>query len=416
MKKTAEYESYEDYCTRQMSKTLNPEKREKWLNEEWNPKIEGFFQVFSRFSGFLKPDSRVLCIGARTGQEVVALNRLGIKDVTGIDLVECPPHVIKGDMHNLSFDDESFDFVFSNIFDHSLYPKKFISEIERVLKVDGICSLQFQISINQDEFTEHIIENPFYDILPLFDISYCHHVESFPPNFAGMNFEVIMRKDRDLTSIFKNYGTIETIEVPDDFNSLWFDINLPIQSKKLDDARIFDPDERENILNKLSKRAYFLAVHAKQYNSKNIAEVGTAEGWQFYTFCKALTDEDSIWSCDIRDARSKKYKDTFKSERFVNGNSLELAKKIKESNQKIDFFYIDGAHDKGSVINDVISLLDVQGENPVWVFDDFDQRFGCFEDIINISVSSKYFKVYTLGKTASGNPTHQVMCKSKFIN
>ena len=414
MIKTTEYQNYEDYCIRQMSKTLDPVRRQKWLSDEWEPKIEGFMKVFSKLGNILRPDSRILCIGARTGQEVIAFQRMGHNNVVGIDLVEAPPHVIKGDMHNLPFDDNSFDVVFSNIFDHSAYPKKFISEIERVLKVDGFSYLQFQYDLNQDEFTEHIIENPFYDILTLFDVSYCHHIDRFDPNFAGMNLEIITRKDADLVKIYQDYGSIATIQVPDEFNELWNDINLPIQNLKLDQAGIFDHDTRQAILSDLSKRAYFLVAHSKQYKIENIAEVGTAEGWQFYSFCKAQDGKGSVWSCDIRDVRHQKYKNAYRSEQFVNGTSSDMTPRISEKDQKIGLFYIDGAHDKGSVIKDVIALMPVQAENSIWIFDDFDHRFGCYEDIVNIAMSSRQFKVYSPGKTASGNPTHQVLCKVKF--
>ena len=414
MIKTTDYQNYEDYCIRQMSKTLDPTRRQKWLSEEWEPKISGFMKVFSKLDSILKPDSRILCIGARTGQEVVALQRMGHNNVVGIDLVESLPYVIKGDMHGLPFDDNSFDVIFSNIFDHAVYPKKFISEIERVLKIDGFCYLQFQYDVNQDEFTEHIVENPFYDILTLFDVSYCHHIDKFEPNFAGMNLEIITRKDADLVKIYQDYGTISTIKVPDEFNDLWRDINLPIQNSKLDQARIFDQDARQLILSDLSKRAYFLVAHAKQYQVVNIAEVGTAEGWQFYSFCKAQDGKGSVWSCDIRDVRDQKYKNVYQSEQFINGTSSNMTKSITETGQTVGLFYIDGAHDKGSVINDVIALMPTQTDNSIWVFDDFDHRFGCYADIVNIAVSSRQFKVYSPGKTASGNPSHQVLCKARF--
>ena len=63
----------------------------------------------------------------------------------GIDIVEQLPHVIKGDIHDIPFDDNTFDFVFTNIFDHSIYPEKFISEIERILKPNGYCLIQLEI-------------------------------------------------------------------------------------------------------------------------------------------------------------------------------------------------------------------------------------------------------------------------------
>jgi len=58
-------------------------------------------------------------------------------DAIGIDIVPYEPYVILGDIHNAPFEDASVDFVFTNIFDHSIYPQKFISEMQRVLKPGG---------------------------------------------------------------------------------------------------------------------------------------------------------------------------------------------------------------------------------------------------------------------------------------
>jgi len=113
------------------SHTIDPSRIEKWLGEEWHEKLEGFRALFERNDEYVKPASRCICLGARTGQEVAALQELG-KEAIGIDLVAFPPLTVEGDIHNLSYADHSFDFVFTNIFDHALYPDKFISEMERV--------------------------------------------------------------------------------------------------------------------------------------------------------------------------------------------------------------------------------------------------------------------------------------------
>ena len=42
MKKVRHYNDYKDYVTFQSKKTLNPEKRAKWLGEEWELKLNGF--------------------------------------------------------------------------------------------------------------------------------------------------------------------------------------------------------------------------------------------------------------------------------------------------------------------------------------------------------------------------------------
>ena len=115
------YKSYDDYINHQLQKTIDPIKRKKWLNEEWICKINIFKNVFNKLIklGHLEKNMKCLCMGARTGQEVVALNELGMNSI-GIDIYPCEPHVIKGDIHNVDFNDNSFDFIFTNIFDHSL--------------------------------------------------------------------------------------------------------------------------------------------------------------------------------------------------------------------------------------------------------------------------------------------------------
>src|SRR3546814_1114234 len=97
------------------------------LGEEWRSKIGGFKSIFRRNDAVIQGCQKALCLGARTGQEVVALEELGL-DAIGIDLVPCPPHVEAGDIHNLRFEDASFDLIFTNIVDHSIDPSKFFSE------------------------------------------------------------------------------------------------------------------------------------------------------------------------------------------------------------------------------------------------------------------------------------------------
>jgi SAM-dependent methyltransferase len=408
------YENYGDYIDHQSKKTLNPEKREKWLNQEWNLKIDGFKKEFKKIEQWLLHDieKKCLCIGARTGQEVVALKELGLKNTIGIDIIPCLPHVIEGDMHDLKYEDNSIDFVFTNILDHSLMPDKFISEIERVLKPGGVCYIQMQIGIDQDEYTEFQIQNPFYDVISLFNMSYCNIFSPIERNFAGMNFEIILIKDDKLQMLYEKYGNISNIEVPKEYEKIWEDINLKIQEKKLDNASIFSLKEREAILNSLKKRAYYLTRIAEVYDCKTIAEVGTAEGWQFYTFGKFCIDNESkVFSCDPRDVRSEHYAKEYNEYcDYTKGTSKEMSEKLNN----VDMFYIDGLHDTGTVLNDVKNLENNQNELPVWIFDDFDTRFGCYNDIANLAVASKRFKIWKVGKTASGQPSHQVLTQARY--
>jgi ubiquinone/menaquinone biosynthesis C-methylase UbiE len=421
MPTTRNYENYEDYINFQKKKTTDPEKRKKWLNEEWQSKIDGFKAEFSKFGSILNSDTKALCLGARTGQEVVALKELGVEDSIGIDIVPQEPNVILGDIHNLEFEDDSFDFVYTNILDHSIDPRKMLNEAERVLKPTGLLFIQIQLGINQDEYTEFEVKDPVYDILPLLDETYCIHSSFINPdrtsNFAGMNYELLFQKDKTLQELNKKYGNIRTISVPEDFKQLWKDINHETQLNKLDKNNILEQNERDAILDGLSKRAYYLTRIAEVYNCKNIAEVGTAEGWQFYSFCKYATECDGkVFSCDPRDVRNKKYSKLFEEEKkvgtFVNATSKEMSQLCSD----VDLFYIDGMHERGSVLTDINNLQAVQTDKniPIWIFDDFDVRFGCFQDIAQALSAGKRFKVWYVGKTASGYPSHQAIVTTHF--
>ena len=361
-----EYEKYNDYIKFQSEKTLNPEKRKKWLTEEWQSKIDGFKNEFSKLKNQLTPDKKCLCLGARTGQEVVALKELGIEDVVGIDIVPNLPYVVKGDIHNLSF------------------------------------------------------ENEIFDLITLFDQSYCVTMgpvnKGGSINFAGMNFELIFTKDEKLKKLYDQYGSIKEVNVPEEYQVLWEEINLPIQTKKLDDNKITNKDLRKDILKCLKSRAYYLTRICEIFECRNICEIGTAEGWQFFSFCEyASKTESFVVSCDPRDVRNKKYKEKYKSfNKYLKGTSLDVSR--DEDIEDFDMIYVDGMHDKGSVITDVANLIEKQSKEkkPVWVFDDFDIRFGCFEDICKIVNASNGFKVWNVGYTASGNPSHQVLVNTRY--
>ena len=152
--KKRSYHSYDDYLNHQKEKTLDPKRREKWLNEEWVPKLNYFkaeFEYIQNHYG-LNLGEKGLGLGARTGQEVQAMVDLGLINSVGIDLVENPPLVLEGDIHNLNFQDNSFSFLFTNIYDHALYPEKFLEEMVRVLKSRGIGLIHLQVGMVTDDY------------------------------------------------------------------------------------------------------------------------------------------------------------------------------------------------------------------------------------------------------------------------
>ncbi|KAG7598382.1 S-adenosyl-L-methionine-dependent methyltransferase [Arabidopsis suecica] len=197
------YTSYDYYIQRQLNKTLNPRLRTIWMTRDWDRKIK----VFSRFfqdlkrQGLLSNDSKCLCVGARVGQEVEALKRVGVNDSVGMDLVPYPPLVVKGDFHHQPFDDETFDFEFSNVFDHALYPDKFVGEIERTLRPGGLCVLHVALSTRSDKYSA----NDLYSVealVKLFRRSEVVHVRNV--DGFGLDTEVVFRKKRDSSILVRS--------------------------------------------------------------------------------------------------------------------------------------------------------------------------------------------------------------------
>jgi len=186
------YDTYDAYIKHQKVKTTDQNRIHKWQNDEWEIKYSGFREIFSRNDKYIKNNNNAICLGSRTGQEVKALQDLGLNGI-GVDLVAFPPYTDEGDIHNLKYDDSSFDFIFTNIMDHSLNPKIFILEMERVCIIQGIIIVHLQLGENIDRYTENIIHNP-KSIISLFNK--CKLLESKPINnlHDKMNWECIFER------------------------------------------------------------------------------------------------------------------------------------------------------------------------------------------------------------------------------
>ena len=187
------HSSYEDYVKKQIEKTLDPKRISRWKGVEWQTKIDGFESLFKRNEEYITNKKKALCLGSRTGQEVFVLRKLGMEAI-GIDLVEFPPYTIKGDIHNLFYEDGIFNLVFTNILDHSLYLQKFISEMERVSTNRGIIILNIQENMTFDDYSENII-NDSKPILELFKNSSLLKSRKIKNTFDGMNRELIFEKN-----------------------------------------------------------------------------------------------------------------------------------------------------------------------------------------------------------------------------
>jgi hypothetical protein len=193
IKKYDRHKSYDDYVNKQIEKTTDPARIAKWKGAEWNTKVLGFKNLFERNKIYLENKKNAICLGARTGQEVFVLRELGLNAI-GIDLVAFPPYSIKGDIHNLAFKDEEFDLVFTNIFDHSLYPEKFISEMERVSIKDASIIINLQINNPGDDYSENLINDPI-SLIKMFKNSNLVLSRKIKNTFDEMNYEFIFKKN-----------------------------------------------------------------------------------------------------------------------------------------------------------------------------------------------------------------------------
>ncbi|KAF5810412.1 putative S-adenosyl-L-methionine-dependent methyltransferase [Helianthus annuus] len=68
----------------------------------------------------------------------MGLKQIGLRDVVGVELVDSPSLLSRGDPHNLSFIDAVFDLGFSVNLDQELFPARFVRELERVVRVGGV--------------------------------------------------------------------------------------------------------------------------------------------------------------------------------------------------------------------------------------------------------------------------------------
>lgn len=185
--------SYEEYLRRQKEKTTDPKRIEKWQTEEWEIKLEGFRRAFAYHESIFVPGAKALCLGARTGQEVAALWERGVSAV-GIDLVPFAPFTVEGDMHNMGYADASFDVVFTNVFDHTPAPSRFVGEIERVLVDTGYAILHLQVSTKGDVFSENDVVN-VSSVQSLFCESTCVARRRIRNSHDNMDWELVMRRN-----------------------------------------------------------------------------------------------------------------------------------------------------------------------------------------------------------------------------
>lgn len=97
-------------------------------------------------------NKKVLCVGARSIYEIETFKSFGAKEVIGIDLFSETPEIKIMDMHNMDFEDNSFDILFScHSLEHARNYEKALSEFKRVIKNNGIIAIEAPVNYKTDE-------------------------------------------------------------------------------------------------------------------------------------------------------------------------------------------------------------------------------------------------------------------------
>jgi len=194
---------YQEYVTLQKEKTSDPTRREKWVSAIYENAFK-FQDTFQNYINLLSEHSEeaVYCLGARTGEEALALRLLGFSNCYGTDLIPHAEHVIEDDIHDMQFEENTVGLFYSNIFDHSLYPKKFLNEIVRCLRPGGHAFLQLQLGRELDHYGVLEIEGPqdFHELLDDADLTNRIKVvvseknTVLTPHNHSLNWNVIFQK------------------------------------------------------------------------------------------------------------------------------------------------------------------------------------------------------------------------------
>ncbi|KAL9453568.1 hypothetical protein AB3S75_009219 [Citrus x aurantiifolia] len=121
--------------------TLEKKNHRLWSSKSWKQQVTSYAHFFKHLQGksLLFNHSKVLCVSAGAGHEVMAFNSIGVADVTGVELMDSLPLVSRADPHNLPFFDEAFDVAFTAHLAEALFPSRFVGEMERTVKIGGIC-------------------------------------------------------------------------------------------------------------------------------------------------------------------------------------------------------------------------------------------------------------------------------------
>ncbi len=165
-------------------------------------------------SNFVKiQNTKILDVGCETGQIIKYLKDKFSCDVTGITerIYEVNPDIKLGDMHELPFENNIFDIVFiMHTLEHSIAPYIVLSEINRVLKKDGII-----VCILPEEGCQSTSDHQHFSVMTFRQIFNLLHKTNFEPVLSLRKELKITYSEirRDIITIWKKVNSINDWDI-----------------------------------------------------------------------------------------------------------------------------------------------------------------------------------------------------------
>jgi SAM-dependent methyltransferase len=128
---------YRDYLATQLKRTLS--KREISSGA-------GAVTLINRLADAQPSGGAVLCVGCRNALELDWFRSRGFEDVVGIDVFSQRADILVMDMHEMSFEDGSFDVVYaSHSLEHSYDVGQVVREIARVGRDGAVVGIEVPV-------------------------------------------------------------------------------------------------------------------------------------------------------------------------------------------------------------------------------------------------------------------------------
>ncbi|CAK9150449.1 unnamed protein product [Ilex paraguariensis] len=171
-----------------------PKTPDLWATKDFQKAAHFYSSIFQDLisEGYLKPNSKSLCVETQTGPEVFALKEIGVSDSVGIFKKASKPLVISGQTIKQPFKNNTFDFIFSGagMLDKSAKAADFAAEIGRTLKPEGFLVVH---TAAKDTYSF----NSFLDLFNCCKLMRSIDIDGFDLSMPYIH-EIVMKKESEI--------------------------------------------------------------------------------------------------------------------------------------------------------------------------------------------------------------------------